>query len=166
LRPRLPTTVLFEAFSTYHQPIIGCPVNGGKASETKTWTEDVPDVVPQGALLTVRAGEEATRQVGELALPVAAVARELGVCWWTVMDAVTRHGTPLVEDPARVGTLRAMGVDETNFQAATREHPTIYASGLIDLDRRRVIDMAEGNSAADLGRWCARQDRRGFRPSR
>ena len=52
------------------------------------------------AVLTLRAGAEATRQVGELALPVAVVARELGVCWWTVMDAVVLHGTPLVEDPS------------------------------------------------------------------
>jgi hypothetical protein len=56
--------------------------------------------VPPRAVLTVRAGLEATRQVGELALPVAVVARELGVCWWTVMDAVSLHGTPLIDDPA------------------------------------------------------------------
>jgi len=64
---------------------------------------------------------------------VAEVARELGVCWWTVMDAVVLHGTPLIDDPARVGPVRAMGIDETNYQAATREHPTIYATGLVDL---------------------------------
>ena len=66
----------------------------------KTWTEGTEHVAPR-AVLTLRAGAEATRQVGELALPVAVVARELGVCWWTVMDAVVLHGTPLVEDPKR-----------------------------------------------------------------
>ncbi len=60
----------------------------------KTWTEGTEHVAPR-AVLTLRAGAEATRQVGELALPVAVVARELGVCWWTVMDAVVLHGTPL-----------------------------------------------------------------------
>jgi len=49
------------------------------------------------------------------------------------MDAVVLHGTPLIDDPARVGPVRAMGIDETNYQAATREHPTIYATGLVDL---------------------------------
>jgi transposase len=86
------------------------------------------------------------------------VAAELGVCWWTVMDAVDLHGTPLVEDPDRVGTVRALGIDETSFLSANRDHATLYATGLVDLTRRIVIDMVEGNSATDLRRWCARQD--------
>jgi len=71
------------------------------------------------ALLTCRAGIEACRQVGELARPVSGVADELGVCWWTVMHAVERHGRPLVDDPARVGPVVALGVDETSFLKAT-----------------------------------------------
>jgi transposase len=125
----------------------------------KTWTEGSPHV-PARAVLTVRAGMEATRQVGQLALPVAVVARELGVCLWTVMDAVTLHGTPLVDDPDRVGSVRAMGIDETSFLSANREHATVYATGLVDLDRRRLIDMVEGNAAVDLRRWCGSQDPR------
>jgi transposase len=124
----------------------------------KTWTEQMPEAVPPRAVLTVRAGEEATRLVGELALPVATIARELGVCWWTAMDAVVTHGTPLVDDPERVGEVRALGIDETNYQSAKPTHPTIYATGLVDLDRRIVIDMVEGNAAKDLRGWCARQD--------
>lgn len=128
----------------------GCPV--------RTWTEQMPESVPARAALTVRAGAEATRRVGEHAEPVASVARELGVCWWTVMEAVRRHGTPLVEDPHRTGIVRALGIDETNYQSAKPTHPTIYATGLVDLDRRIVIDMVEGNAAKDLRGWCARQD--------
>ena len=74
------------------------------------------------------------------------------------MDAVELHGTPLVEDPARVGHVRALGIDETSFLSATREHATLYATGMVDLDDPKVIDMIEGNSAADLRRWCAAQD--------
>jgi transposase len=125
----------------------------------RTWTEG-STAVPSRAVLTVRAGMEATRQVGELALPVAVVARELGVCWWTVMDAVVLHGTPLVEDPDRVGSVRAMGIDETSFLSANREHSTVYVTGMVDLDRRRLIDMVEGNAAVDLRQWCATQDPR------
>ena len=123
----------------------------------KTWTEGSEHVAPR-AVLTLRAGAEATRQVGELALPVAVVARELAVCWWTVMAAVVLHGTPLVEDPKRVGRVRALGIDETSFLAANRERSTIYATGMVDLTRRKIIDMVEGNAAADLRRWCANQD--------
>jgi transposase len=65
---------------------------------TKTWTERCVHVDAQ-VVLTRRAGAEACRQVGELARPVSIVAAELGVCWWTVMNAVVEHGTPLVEDP-------------------------------------------------------------------
>jgi len=126
--------------------------------DKKTWTESSAEVPPR-ALLTMRAGMESTRQVGELGRSVAEVARELGVCWWTVMDAVVLHGTPLVEDPDRVAVVRALGIDETNFKAATREHATIFATGLVDLDRRILIDMVEGNAARDLRQWCERQDR-------
>jgi transposase len=125
--------------------------------DAKTWTEESPHVPPR-ALLTVRAGAEATRQVGELALPVAVVATELGVSWWTVMDALITHGTPLVDDPERVGYVRALGIDETSFLSANRDHHTVYATGMVDLDEPKVIDLVEGNSATDLGRWFSTQD--------
>ena len=108
----------------------------------KTWTEDTEHVAPR-AVLTLRAGAEATRQVGELAMPVAMVARELSVCWWTVMNAVVLHGTPLVDDPKRVGKVKALGIDETTFLSANRERSTVYATGMVDLERRKIIDMVE-----------------------
>ena len=125
--------------------------------EMKTWTEDV-DQLDATAVLTRRAGAEACRQVGQQARPVAAVAREFGVCWWTVMNAVIEHGTPLVDTPDRVGTVTKLGVDETSFQAARPGVATRYVTGLVDLDRRAMIDMTPGNRAADLRRWCANAD--------
>ena len=120
--------------------------------DAKTWTE-CSSAVSSRQVLTRRAGIEACRQVGANARPVASLARELGVSWWTVMDAVDEHGRPLVEDPDRVGPVRQLGVDETSFLAANRQHSTIYATGLIDLEARIVIDMVRGNRAADLRRW-------------
>ncbi len=120
----------------------------------RTWTEASEHVDAQ-AVLTRRAGVEACRQVGENARPVSQLADELGVCWWTIMNAVVEHGTPLVDDPDRIGAVRQLGVDETSFLAANREHATIYATGLVDLERHVVIDMVEGNAAADLRRWTA-----------
>lgn len=122
----------------------------------RTWSEESPSFSSR-CLLTNRAGVECCRQVGLNARPVTQMARELGVCWDTVMAAVREHGEPLVDDPGRVGAVSALGVDETAFLAANRNHPTLYATGLVDLDRRIVIDVVEGNTAKDLGSWLDRQ---------
>ncbi len=53
---------------------------------------------------------------------------------------------------------RQLGVDETSFLGANRWHPTMYATGLVDLEERIVIDMVKGNAAADLRRWTANAD--------
>lgn len=123
----------------------------------RTWTEGLEFVDAQ-VVLTRRTGVEACRRVGELARPVSQVAGEFGVCWETVMNAVVEHGTPLVDDPARVGRVRQLGVDETSFLAANQHHHTVYVTGLVDLEGRRLIDMVEGNSAADLRKWTANAD--------
>lgn len=126
------------------------------ACDAKTWTEQHPALPPR-QVMTHRAGFEAARQVGELARPVSQVADELGVCWDTVMTAVTTHGTPLVEDPDRVGDVASLGVDETSFLKANRHHPTVYATGLVDTEAGILIDMVEGNTASDLREWADRQ---------
>ena len=126
--------------------------------EAKTWTERSTQV-SRRALLTARAGAEACRQVGENARPVSELAEELGVCWWTVMAAVIEHGTPLVDDASRVGAVHQLGIDETAWLKSTPSHPTLYATGLVDLDARILIDMIEGNGPDDLREWCGRQDR-------
>jgi hypothetical protein len=40
---------------------------------------------------------------------------------------------------------------------ATKDHPTLFATGLVDLKRRIVIDVVPGNSASDLGSWLDRR---------
>jgi transposase len=125
--------------------------------DAKTWTEFHPALPPR-QVMTHRAGFEAARQVGELARPVSQVADEFGVCWDTIMTAVTTHGTPLVDDPDRVGEVENLGVDETAFLKANRFHPTVYATGLVDTQAGILIDMVEGNTASDLREWADRQD--------
>jgi transposase len=122
----------------------------------KTWTERIGGIAPR-QVLTLRAGAEVCRQVGQLCRPVASVADEYGVAWDTAWAAVVLHGRPLVDDPGRVGAVRAVGVDEHSFLAATREHRSVFATALVDLDRRRVIDLFEGKSAARLRNWCSRR---------
>jgi transposase len=130
---------------------------GQRECTAKTWTEQV-EALDATAVLTRRAGAEACRQVGQQARPVAAVAREFGVCWWTVMNAVIEHGTPLADDPDRVGPVDKLGVDETSFQAARPGRATRYVTGLVDLGGRQMIDLVPGNSGDDLRRWCAQAD--------
>ena len=125
-----------------------CPV--------RTWTETSP-AFSSRCLLTRRAGLEACLQVGLNARPVRQLADELGVCWDTVMDAVWEYGQPLVDDPDRVGVVAMLGVDETAFLKANQDHATLYATGLVDLDERIVIDVIEGNTSRDLGLWLDAQ---------
>jgi transposase len=62
-----------------------------------------------------------------------------------------------VDDPSRVGQVTALGVDETSWLTATKDHPTLFATGLVDLRAKIVIDVVQGNSAKDLGSWLDRQ---------
>ena len=128
----------------------------------KTWTEKTAGIAPRH-VLTLRAGAEVTRQVGQLCRSVASVATEYGVGWDTAWAAITLHGTPLVEDRRRIGTVRALGVDEHSYLAATPSHATIYATTLVDLDRRQIIDLFEGKSAVKLRRWSSRRPKRWLR---
>lgn len=124
----------------------------------RTWTEECEAARPR-LLMTARAGVEVTRQVGELARPVSSVARENGLAWGTVMSAVRYYGQPLVDASDRVGQVQAAGLDETKFLSATGKHATQYVTSVVDLDRRTVVDLVEGNSADDIARWCTSRPR-------
>jgi transposase len=108
--------------------------------DLRTWTE-VRGELAARCLLTRRAAAECCIQVGINARPVAQMARELGVSWHTVMDAVTEIGEPLVDDPTRVGDVAMLGIDETSWLRANRDHPTLFATSLVDLEARRIIDV-------------------------
>jgi transposase len=69
--------------------------------EVKTWTER-HEAIASRACLTERARRWAFEQVGGRDAAVSAVAEQLGVAWWTVMDQVIDRGTPLIEDAARL----------------------------------------------------------------
>jgi transposase len=46
------------------------------------------------------------------------MARDFGVYWWTVMNAVIKDGTSLLDTPERIDTVTKLGVNETFLQAA------------------------------------------------
>jgi transposase len=122
------------------------------ACAVQTWTEQQVAIRPR-AVLTERARAEACRRVGKDAHAVAAVARDLGVGWATVMRAVTDHGQPLVDDPARLNGVAALGLDETSFLKATRVAPTRWVTGLVDLEGGRLLDLVADRTRAAVAGW-------------
>jgi transposase len=46
-----------------------------------------------------------------------------------------------VDDPYRLDGVTALGLDETSFLKATRTAPTRYVTGLVDLERGRLLDL-------------------------
>jgi transposase len=129
-----------------------------QACAVRTWTEQAAAIRPR-AVLTCRARTEACRRVGKDAHAVAAVARDLGVGWATVMRTVTDHGTPLVEDPARLEGVAALGLDETGFLKATRRAPTRYVTGLVDLEGGRLLDVVADRTRAAVHGWLDARSR-------
>jgi transposase len=122
------------------------------ACGARTWTERMAAIRPR-AVLTQRARAEACRRVGKDAHSVAAVARDLGVGWATIMRAVHEHGTPLVEDPTRLDGVGRLGLDETTFLKATRLAPTRYVTGLVDLEQGRLLEVVADRTRAAVDRW-------------
>jgi transposase len=122
------------------------------ACAVRTWTERTAVIRPR-AVLTQRARAEACRRVGKDAHAVAAVARDLGVGWATIMRAVAEHGRPLVEDPGRLDGVAALGLDETSFLKATRVAPTRYVTGLVDLEGGRLLEVVADRTRAAVAGW-------------
>lgn len=123
----------------------------------RTWSETADLAAPK-ATLTARTRAWAARRVGEHADTVAATARSLGVGWHTVMGAVTEHGTPLVDDPARLDDVAALGVDEHAWQRANPLRHTTFATGIVDLTPgrpARLLDVVENRTAEAYGSWLA-----------
>jgi hypothetical protein len=108
---------------------------------------------PASGVLTERARAEACRRVSKDAHAVAAVARDLGVGWATIMRAVHEHDTPLVDDPMRLDGVAILGLDETSFLKATRVVPTRWVTGLVDLERGRLLDVVADRTRAAVDVW-------------
>jgi transposase len=121
-----------------------------------TWTETSQVIRPR-ASVTERARSEACRRVGEDGHSVAQVAVEFGVAWATVMAAVVEYGSPLVDDPARLDAVTALGVDETAFLAANGKHHTEFVTGMVDVTGSRLLDVVRGRSGTVLCQWISAQ---------
>ena len=132
------------------------------ACAKRTWTETSPVIAPR-ASLTERARVEICRRVGQDAASVAAVAREFGIGWRTAMTAVRDYGTPRVDHPDRLGGVKALGLDETAFAAASATRSTSFVTGIVDLTRRRggsarLLDIIDDRSASALVSWVNQRE--------
>ncbi len=120
--------------------------------DKKTFTEVAPAI--EGCL-THRAAREICRRVGEDGHSVAQVAREFGVGWATAMACVRRHGEPLVDDPDRITTTEALGIDEHKVLSATKDRHTLYATSFVDVTTGQLLDVVRGRSGDDVAYWLA-----------
>ena len=122
----------------------------------RSWTGGDPRLAPARAAMTDRAGRWCCVQVGRLGRTVAEVARELGCDWHTVNDAVIAYGTPLVEDPERMGTVTALGLDETLFCRRGRWRTQQWCTSIVDVTARggaQLLDVVEGRDASGPSAW-------------
>ena len=63
----------------------------------------------------------------------------------------------MIERAERVGAVRAVGVDETAFARANPIRSTVFATGIVDLHRGKLIDIIPGRSRKVLADWLIDQ---------
>lgn len=123
------------------------------ACEVGTFTEVQPAIAAARAGFTDRAGRWMTRQVGR-GQPVSAVAAELGCDWHTVMDAALAYGTPLIEDPDRIGTVTALGLDETLLVRTGAFKARSWVTSIVDVSSpAQLLDVVPGRTAKAPSAW-------------
>ncbi len=97
-----------------------------------------------------------TEQVGRWGRTVNEVAVELGCDWHTVNDTVVAFGTALGDDdPERIGTVTALGLDETLFVHEGPWRRQLWSTSIVDVRAGRLLDIVAGRSATGPCAWLA-----------
>ena len=137
----------------WHKVRLSCP-NPGCAMVS--WTIEDPRIAPARMVLTDRAGRWVTERVGRHGRTVNEVAGELACDWHTVNDAVVAYGEALVDDDqARIGTPRAVGLDETLFNRTGPFRTPSWSTAIVDVANPRLLDLVEGRDAGPACVWFA-----------
>jgi len=124
-----------------------------------SWTEIDPEIAAGAHLLTTRGARWATLQVGRWGRAVKDVAAELECDWHTVNNAVIAFGEVLVDDdPARIGIVRALSLDETLFRRDGRWRRQVWSTQLVDARTGQLLDVVEGRTASAPAAWLAGRD--------
>lgn len=124
-----------------------CPTCG------RTTTEQDPAIASPRCTMTTRAAKHATLQVGRHGRSVAEVAADLGCDWHTIMNAVVLFGTPLVDDPGRVGSVTAIGLDETLFARRGVFRAKQWSTQIVDVRRGQLLDVVPGRDGHAAASW-------------
>lgn len=128
-------------------PSPSCPIG--------SWTAEHPAIAAPRLGMTDRAGRWVTEQVGRHGRTVNEIALELGCDWHSVNDTVLAYGTPLIEDPNRIGEPTALGLDETLFCRVGKWRRQSWSTSIVDVEAGRLLDVVPGRSAAEPCRWLA-----------
>ena len=120
-----------------------------------TWTEQDPQIASERCALTTRAARWATVQVGKHGRAVSEVADDLGCDWHTVNDAVMLFGQVLIDDPARFGTVVAVGLDETLYVREGRYRRQLWSTQIVDVQRGQLLDVVAGRDVSGCCAWFA-----------
>ena len=134
-------------------------------SAVGSFTETAAHIAAARLVMTDRAGRWVTEQVGRHKRSVNELAVELGCDWHTINDTVIAYGTPLVEDPARIGEVDALGLDETLFARLGRWRRQAWSTSIVDVRRGQLLDVIPGRSAAGACEWLTSRDQRGWTAS-
>lgn len=124
-----------------------------------SWTIEHPEIAPAGQKMTTRAGRWATEQVGRFARSVSEVATVLGTDWHTINDAVVAYGGALLDtDADRIGTVRALSLDETLFMREGRWRTQRWSTQLVDARTGQLLDVVPGRDATAPAAWLSGRD--------
>jgi transposase len=129
------------------------------ACAMRSWTEEVRAIAAPRLVMTDRAGRWVTEQIGRHGRTVNEVAGELDCDWHTVNDTVIAYGTALVDDdPDRIGSPTALGLDETLFVRIGPRHRQAWSTSIVDVRAGRLLDVVPGRSAVEPCRWLEARD--------
>jgi transposase len=121
-----------------------------------SWTEVALSIGAARLVMTDRAGRWVTEQVGRWGRTVNEVAVQLGCDWHTINDTVLAYGTALVDhDPDRIGTVTALGLDETLFVRQGPWRRQLWSTSIVDVPAGRLLDIVAGRSTAGPCAWLA-----------
>jgi transposase len=143
------------AWLVWHKHRFICP-NGTCA--VGSWTGDEPAIAAARLVMTDRAGRWVTEQVGRHGRTVSEIANDVGCDWHTVNATVIAYGTPLVEDPDRIGPVDALGLDELLFAREGPWRRQAWSTSIVDVNTGQLLDVIPGRSAHAACAWLAARD--------
>ncbi len=138
------------AVLVWHKYRWSCPTEDCRIG---SFTETAPAIATARLAMTDRAGRWVTEQVGRNGRTVNEIAVELGCDWHTINDTVIAYGTPLIEDPERIGNVEALGLDETLFARLGRWRRQQWSTSIVDVRRGQLLDVIPGRSSSGACEW-------------